>query len=200
MCALIASSAFCAEDAQEVTWTVAADSFYSIFATAASSVLAFCRTATRRVQIDMRVCRRAAQSTRYTYEDLLSDLGKEFDSWQQERAKKRGRKSESFGEFFEDITDEFLTFLEGGLAGDEGGGKGGGPKAGGSAAAAQARADSASGAARAGARRAQERAQAGAQSARQQAEAGAERARQSARQGSYDVDQELAELKKRMGL
>ena len=133
----------------------------------------------------------------------MSDLGKEFTSWQAERAKKRGRKSETFSEFFEDITDEFLTFLEGGLPPKEGGSEKGSQardQAGDAAARARASAQHTQDGSQSGSQRAQERAQAGAQQARQQAEAGAERARQTAKQSSYDVDKELAEMKKRMGL
>eukprot|EP00892_Ulva_mutabilis_P008894 jgi/Ulvmu1/6377/UM003_0005.1 len=56
--------------------------------------------------------RQAAQSTRYTYSDLMKDLDRELEQWQRERERKKGRRAEGAADVLSDIADEFLEFLE----------------------------------------------------------------------------------------
>lgn len=60
--------------------------------------------------------RRAAKDAQaYSYEDLMRDLDKEIENWQQARLKKKGRRAESVTDVLGDLAEEFLDFLEAGI-------------------------------------------------------------------------------------
>jgi gas vesicle protein len=66
------------------------------------------------------LCRQAAsQAESYTYKDLIRDLDKEIENWQQERQRKKGKRAESVTDILGDVADEFLDFLEQGLPQDQ---------------------------------------------------------------------------------
>ena len=56
--------------------------------------------------------RDAANATTYSYKDLVRDLDKEIESWQQERQKRKGKRAEDISDVVGDIADDFLEFLE----------------------------------------------------------------------------------------
>jgi hypothetical protein len=57
-------------------------------------------------------CRKAAERSKYSYEDLMRDLGSELENWQREREKKKGKRAEGVADVLEDVAEEFLEFLE----------------------------------------------------------------------------------------
>lgn len=60
----------------------------------------------------MPCCRDAANASTYSYNDLVRDLDREIESWQQERQKKKGKRAEDISDVVGDLADDFLEFLE----------------------------------------------------------------------------------------
>lgn len=135
-------------------------------------------------------CRQASQRAEaYTYNDLIRDLDKEIESWQKERERKKGKRAESITDVLGDVADEFLDFLEQGLPKEERYAAEGGDKGGGSGGGAKTEAD-------ARAERARRTAEKAADIAAAEAKAAADRVQRK----EASIEDELAALKRKMGL